>query len=206
MLSEITEEIDEDQINIQVQKDKIRKIIQHQKSLHYSSSISSSSSSSLAASCSSPSSSSRRNLLELMKGGSTSLRRLFEMEHTSLATHFEYYSGSPLIKPIPLWGSESEGEYEDPWAMIKTMHNTQFHNQSDNYDRESGLASKGSDFGNGFIGNNYKRRLTRKISFRRLPELGTWICGRFRFRIRLRRRFKLLIYCNKLRRKLQNLL
>ncbi|KAI9083774.1 hypothetical protein K1719_034242 [Acacia pycnantha] len=204
MLSEITEEIDEDQINIQVQKDKIRKLIQHQKSLYYSSS---SSSSSLAASCSSPSSSSRRNLLELMKGGSTSLRRLFEMEHTSLATHFEDYSGSPLIKPIPLWGSESEGEYEDPWAMIKTMHNTQFHNQSDDYDRESGLASKGSDFGNGFIkiGNHHKRRLTRKKSFRRLPGLGTWICGRFRFRIRLRRRFKLLIYCNKLRRKLQTL-
>ncbi|KAK4253222.1 hypothetical protein QN277_010552 [Acacia crassicarpa] len=202
MLSEITEEIDEDQINIEVQKDKIREIIEHQKSLYHSSS--------LAASCSSTSSTSQRNLLELMKGGSTSLRRLFEMEHTSLGTHFEYYSGSPLIKPIPLWGSESEGEYEDPWAMIKTMYNTQFHNQSDDYDRESGLASKGSDFGNRFvkIGNNHKHRLTRKKSFRRLPGLGTWICERFRFRsrIRLRRRFKLLIYCNKLRRKLQTML
>lgn len=205
MSSEITEETDEDGIITKFQREKIMKIIQHQKSLYHSSSLLSSSS------ATSSSSSSRRNLLELMKGGSTSLRRLFEMEHTSLGTYFEYYSGSPLIKSIPLWGSDSEREYEDPWEMIKqTMHNTQFYHQSNEVeDRESGLASKGSDiFGKGFIKprNNYMKRLTRKKSFRRLPGLGIWICGRLRFRVRFRRRLKLLIYWKKLRRKLQTLL
>lgn len=37
-----------------------------------------------------------------MRGGSTSRRRLFDMEHTSLADHFEEYSGTPVIKPFLL--------------------------------------------------------------------------------------------------------
>ena len=56
-----------------------------------------------------------RRLLEFIKGGSTSLRRLLEMEHTSLATHIEYYSDSPIIKTIYMWDSDH------PCALIKLI-------------------------------------------------------------------------------------
>lgn len=189
MLSEITEEKDEEPqwfINTEDQKEKIRRIIQHQKSLYWSS-ISSLSSSS-AASCSSFSSSHKTNsLLELMKRGSTSLRRLFDMEHTSLATHLDHYSGSPIIKPISLWDSDSEGEHQDPWALIKQIGSTHFSGT----DRESELASNGSYMDGEFgsqkrNGKTSKRKLTRKKSFRRLPGFGLWRQGRFRFQLRFR--------------------
>ncbi|KAJ6407752.1 hypothetical protein OIU84_011116 [Salix udensis] len=104
--------------NTEDQKQRIIQIIEHQKSLYWPSSSSSS------ASCSSSSSSHKSSsLLDLMKVGSTSLRRLFDMEHTSLATHFQDYSGSPITKPIPLWGSGTENEVHDPWASIRQIGN-----------------------------------------------------------------------------------
>ncbi|KAI4353287.1 hypothetical protein L6164_002249 [Bauhinia variegata] len=188
MISEITEETDEEPhwlINTEAQKEKIRQIIEYQKSLYRSSS---SSSSSAAISSSSTSSHRSSSLLELMKGGSTSLRRLFDMEHTSLATHFEFYSGSPMIKPISLWYSDSEHEFDDPWALIKQIGSTNFSGT----DRESELASMGSFMDENFDSRTRnaktrRRKLTRKKSFRRLPGFGFWLCGRYRFRLRLRR-------------------
>ncbi|KAK7395127.1 hypothetical protein VNO78_15670 [Psophocarpus tetragonolobus] len=188
MLSEITEETDEEThwfINTEEQKEKIKKIIQYQKSLYRpSSSLSYSAASS--SSISSPHKSS--TLLELMKGGSTSVRRLFDMEHTSLATHFYSYSGSPIIKPISLWESDSEREFQDPWALINQVRSTRLVGT----DRDSKLASKGSYVDVNFVSQNRhdksgKRKLTRKKSFRRLPGFGLWRCGRFRFPFRFRR-------------------
>ncbi|KAK2657089.1 hypothetical protein Ddye_010141 [Dipteronia dyeriana] len=195
MKPEITEEKDDDDEEASwitsFEKEKIRKIIEYQKSLYCSSSVSasSSSSSSAAASFSSScrgSSSSRSSLLELMKNGSTSLRRLFDMEHTSLATYFDNYSGSPITKPVPLWGSDTEDdEHYDPWASIKQ---TGF-SGNPQIDEQSNFASDGSFR----IGDQHKsmkirnRKLKRKKSFRRLPGFGLWICRGFRFKLRLRR-------------------
>lgn len=201
MVSEITEESYEEPhwfINTQDQKEKIKKIIQHQKSLYLSSSMSSS-----AASCSSLSSSHKTStsLLELMKKGSTSLRRLFDMEHTSLATHFDHYSGSPIIKPISLWDSDSEHEYRDAWSLIKKIRSTPFSETN----RESDLASKGSkgSYMDESLAQNRndkggKHKLTRKRSYRRLPGFGLWRCGRFRFLMRFRR-LRLRIFGRKFR-------
>ncbi|KAJ0087827.1 hypothetical protein Patl1_31675 [Pistacia atlantica] len=135
MKPEITEEKDDEEETCCLtgdQRDKIRRIIEYQKSIYLSSSSSSFSSSS--ASCSSFFSSRRRStLLELMKGGSTSLRRLFDMEHTSLATHFDNYSGSPIIKTIPLWGSDTDDELNyDPWANIKQIGSFQWSSETMN--------------------------------------------------------------------------
>ncbi|KAJ7961260.1 ATP-dependent Clp protease proteolytic subunit like [Quillaja saponaria] len=125
MLSEITEEKDEEApcvIHIEAQKERIsRQIMRYQKSLYWSS-LSSISLSSVAASSSSFSTSRNSStLLELMKRGNTSPRRLFDMEHTSLANNFECYSGSPIIKTITLWGSDTEHEFNDSWASIKKI-------------------------------------------------------------------------------------
>jgi len=190
MFCEITEEIDEDThwfINTEEQKEKIRNIIQYQKSL-YRSSASSSLSSSAASTSSFSSPHKSRSLLGLMKGGSTSMRRLFDMEHTSLANHFEFYTGSPITKPISLWDSDSERDFQDPWALIKEVGSTRFVGT----DRESELASKGSNVDGdlGFHNRNLdsgNRKLSRKKSFRRLPRFGLWRCGRFRFPLRFRR-------------------
>lgn len=197
MASEITEEQEEDgeeeapcTINTQAQRDKIRGIIEYQKSLYFSSS--SSSSSSLSASCSSFSSSRKSaNLLELMKEGSTSLRRLFDMEHTSLATHWKNYSGSPIIKPILLWGSDEEGRvYDDPWIGIKNI-GVGVGIDSQSGGGQSGLTSKEAfddgEFEKSRIG---KHRMARTKSFRRLPRFRN---RRFRgFRLRLRK-FRIMI-------------
>jgi hypothetical protein len=190
MSHEIIEETDEEShwfINTKDQKEKIMKIIQYQKS-QYLSTTSSSSPSLLSSAASSSSYTKSRSLLELMKGGSTSMRRLFDMEHTSLSNHFDYYSGSPIIKPISLWDSDSEREFQDPWALIKKIGSTSFYG----IDRESELASKGShmdgDFGSQNINDKKgKYILTRKKKFRRLPGLGFWRCGRFILTLRLRR-------------------
>ncbi|KAL9315356.1 hypothetical protein ACSQ67_016357 [Phaseolus vulgaris] len=190
MLSEITEEKDEDThwfINTEKQKEKIRNIIQYQKSV-YGSSTSSSLSPSAESSSSFTSPHKSRSLLGLMKGGSTSMRRLFDMEHTSLATHFDFYSGSPITKTISLWDTDSERDFQDHWALIKEVGSTPFVGT----DRESELASKGSNVDGDFVSHNMNfnsgnRKLTRKKSFRRLPRFGLWRCGRFRFPLRFRR-------------------
>lgn len=192
-VSEIIEEKNDDDdsccVDPEAQKERIRRIIEHQKSLWQSSSSSSSLSSS-AASCSSFSSSRRSgSLLSLMKVGNTSLKRLFEMEHTSLANHFDDLSGSPVIKPILLWGSETDNEHEtrDPWPSIM-----QFGPRNDSrIDRQSKFVSDGSFIeGDGFHDREVrtgKRKLTRKKAFRRLPGFGIWRCGGYRMRLRLRR-------------------
>ncbi|GMI71410.1 hypothetical protein HRI_000810300 [Hibiscus trionum] len=181
VLPEITEEQDEENpyfINSAAEKRSIRRIIQHQKSL-YRIPSSSSSASAAASTCSVSSSRRSSSLLELMKSGSTSLKRLFETEHTSLLTHFQDYSGSPLLKSIPLWGSDTDGEVEDPWADIKRI-------ASINKFQTGSLS--------GFASNddrkirNSKHRLTRKKSYRKLPG--------FRFRLRIKR-FRIMI-CGKL--------
>lgn len=173
-------------MNSDVHKESIRRIIQYQKSLYWSSSSSSSSLSSAAAS-----SISSFSLLELMKRGSTSLGRLFDMEHTSLLNHFQDYSGSPVTKSIPLWGSDTDGEAQDPcpyWEHIKQI-SAPLNNDFDTGGNvnPSDFASDGSFMDKDFSFNNRKikytnrRIFTRKKSFRRLPGF------RFRFRLRLRR-------------------
>lgn len=191
-VSEITEEDDVDQspyiINTEAQKERIRQIIDHQKSLYLSSSSSSSFSSS-AASCSSFSSSRKScSLLDLMKGGSTSLRRLFDMEHTSLETHFKDYSGSPIIKPIPLWGSdEDDGIHgSTSWTGIKPSGSTNGSDGLSEFASEGSFMENEAAFPNRRRGMN-KRRLMRTKSFRTLPGFGIWRCKGFRFRLRLRR-------------------
>lgn len=197
-VSEITEEKDEDEegsffVDQESQKERIRRIIEYQKSLYRASASSSSSSLSSSAASSSLSSSSHRtnSLIDLMKSGNTSLRRLFDMEHTSLATYFENYSGSPTIKPILLWGSDTENENYDPWQSIKQFKPT--NGNGSGIDGEDGFNSKLSSENGEYSFQNRKlrignRKLTRKRSFRRLPRLGFWRCGGFRFfRLRLRK-------------------
>lgn len=197
-VSEITEEKDEEGnsfIDTEAQKEKIRRIIEYQKSL-YSSSASSSSSSVASSTLSSSSAHKTNSLINLMRSGRTSLRRLFDMEHTSLATYFEDYSGSPLIKPIPLWGSDSENEIYDPWASI----NLSRPSNDSGLVRENYVNSECS-FGNKDFSSQKRivrtgnRKLTRKKSFRRLPRLprfGLWKCRGFIFKLRLRK-FRLVI-------------
>lgn len=188
MASEITEEEDEDGcfiIKTEAHRNKIRQIIEHQKSLYLSSSASSSCSSRAASSSSSSRTSS--SLLKLMKGGNTSLRRLFEMEHTSLATHIKEYSGSPIIKPILLWGSDTDdGICDDPWMTFKKVETVNAFNSP------YGSASEGSFIDREFTYQKSrhkcrKRKLSKTKTFRRLPRFIQWTCRGFRFRFRLRR-------------------
>ncbi|KAF9680026.1 hypothetical protein SADUNF_Sadunf06G0077300 [Salix dunnii] len=122
-----------------------------------------------------------RQIIEHQKSF-TSLRRLFDMEHTSLATHFQDYSGSPIIKPIPLLGSDTENEVHDPWASIRQIRTF----SEPESDEPSKLAS-GSCRDDEFVSKDKKaksRKLTRKKSFRTLPGFRVW---RFSFRLRLKR-------------------
>ncbi|KAJ4704471.1 ATP-dependent Clp protease proteolytic subunit like [Melia azedarach] len=193
MKSEITEVKDDDGEIVwltRAQMEKIRRIIEHQKYLCWSSSSSSSQLSSSAScsyffSCQKSSS-----LLQLMKGGSTWLRRLFDMEHTSLSIYFDKYSGSPEIKPIPLWGSDTADEQVyDPWASIKQIGRPSCDLGNVGL---SNFASDGS-FRNEEFGSKHKkgkinhRKLKRKKQFRRLPGFGFWRFRGFRFRVRLRK-------------------
>ncbi|KAJ4831332.1 hypothetical protein Tsubulata_033711 [Turnera subulata] len=195
MISEITEEKDEETspfINAEDQKERIRRIIEHQKSLYSSSSSSSSILSASLASCSSFTSSHRSSsttLLELMKGGSTSLRRLFDMEHTPLGTHLQDYSGSPLIKPILLWGSDDDDqEVQDPWESIRSFGNF---NDPDEIDGAASRFASDDDDDDDRIRDRVivvrRPKLTRKKSFRRLPGFHIWRHKRFRFKFRLKR-------------------
>ena len=191
-ISEITEEKDEE-APLFINKERIRQILEYQKSLYLSSTSSSLyfsvPSAPSAPSCSSFSSSWKSNsLIELMKGGNTSLRRLFDMEHTSLANFFEDYSGSPMTKTIPLWGSDTDDEIHDPWASIKQFEPT----KNSGTNGQTKLATEGSfmdkdfGFGNRKVNvNNHK--LTRKKSFRILPGFGLWRCRGFRFKLKLKR-------------------
>ncbi|PIN25034.1 hypothetical protein CDL12_02221 [Handroanthus impetiginosus] len=127
MASEITEEQDENHFCIkdkEAEKLRIRQLIDYQKSLYLSSSASSSFSSAAASTSSftSPRKSRSSSLLDLMKGGSTSLGRLFDMEHTSLGDYLKDYSVSPIIKPVFLWGSDTDNDlHDDPWSEIRQI-------------------------------------------------------------------------------------
>lgn len=182
-ISEITEEGDEEAPRFldKDQKKSIRRILAHQKYLYCSSSSSSTSalSSSSAGFSSLSSSWKSSSLLDLMKGRSTSLRRLFVMEHTSSATYVEESSGSPMINPIPLWGSDSDCEHFGPTNESVT-------------DGQTKLSSEGSFLDGEYVPGNRKvkfssRSLTRKESFGRLPGFGLWRCRGYRFSFRLKR-------------------
>ena len=201
-LSEITEDKDDDDVNsfvdAETQRERIRKIIEYQKSLD--SSLASSSSSSYSkpssASCCSLRSSVRKSksLFDLMRSGSTSLRRLFDMEHTSLATYFEDYSGSPVIKPIFLWESDAENEMQDPWEAVITH----FRPATDAGTHEADRFSSKFSFVDEDLSSRKRKlrignyKLTRKKSFRKLPRFGLWICKGFRFRLRLRKKLRIV--------------
>ena len=201
-LSEITEDKDDDDVNsfvdAETQRERIRKIIEYQKSLD--SSLASSSSSSYSkpssASCCSLRSSVRKSksLFDLMRSGSTSLRRLFDMEHTSLATYFEDYSGSPVIKPIFLWESDAENEMRDPWEAVITH----FRLATDAGTHEADRFSSKFSFVDEDLSSRKRKlrignyKLTRKKSFRKLPRFGLWICKGFRFGLRLRKKLRIV--------------
>ena len=123
MASEITGERDEEPsciIDAETRELNIRRIIEYQKSL-YCSSSSSSSFSTVGASFSFSSPRKSSSFLDLIKEGSTSLRRLFDKEHKSLENYLKDYSGSPIIKRILLWGSDTDDgvRHDDPWMCIK---------------------------------------------------------------------------------------
>uniref|UniRef100_A0A7N1A9Y5 Uncharacterized protein n=1 Tax=Kalanchoe fedtschenkoi TaxID=63787 RepID=A0A7N1A9Y5_KALFE len=212
MSSQITEEEDDAEapcvgINTEAQKERIRKIIQRQRCQY----MCSASFHTPPIKCTALSFC-RRNgsLLELMKLGSASLRRLFDMEHTSLATHFSQYSGSPLTKPILLWGSDSDDGASDPWEWIKrsvaekdfqrvTRSGFSFSGQC----VSNGVRNHGGkgEAGRGFhVTKRTSLKLARTKSFRRLPKLGVWIWRRLRFRLR----FRIVICDGKLRRNISN--
>lgn len=125
------------------------------------------------------------------------MRRLFDMEHTSLATHWKDYSGSPIIKPILLWGSDEEGRvYDDPWIGIKNIGvgvGLGLGLDSQSGGGQSGLISK-EGFNDGEFEKSRisKHRLSRTKSFRRLPRFRKWRFRGFRLRLRLRR-FRIMI-------------
>ncbi|KAI3750502.1 hypothetical protein L2E82_21141 [Cichorium intybus] len=191
MASEITEEDDEDSYflhNIDAQKEKIRRLIKHQKNLYQSSSSSSSSyySSSTGvtarSSCSSFDRNRSKRLLNLMKKGSTSLRRLFDMEHTSLANHFDFYSCSPETKTIPLWGSDSDDAFhDDPWMGITKLANRTIQQHHEIEKHQEYEEQKEYVLGN--------QKLARKKSLRKLPSFYKFRF-RFPFRFRLKPRLR----------------
>lgn len=99
MILDVTEE-DEDEtpeiIDPEVQKQRIRQIIEYQKSICMAYSLSSS-----VATCSLlPSSQKGKSLLELIEGRRFSLGRLFEMD---------------------LWDNDSEDKFHDPWMFIRQI-------------------------------------------------------------------------------------
>ncbi|KAL7133934.1 hypothetical protein ABFS83_12G172800 [Erythranthe nasuta] len=185
MSSEITP--DEHQHKKEEERLRIMQIIRHQKSIYLSSSSSSSFSSDAASSKTSCSSSSS-SLLDLMKEGNTSLRRLFDMEHTSLATYFNDYSVSPIIKPILLWGSEDDTDsdrniHDDPWSEFRQKFRDD--RGVSNHDHFSTRDTKSQ---------KQQKVLVRTKSYKRLPRFRFWrSCGRFKFRLRLIRKIRLLI-------------
>ncbi|ERN09756.1 hypothetical protein AMTRI_Chr08g202020 [Amborella trichopoda] len=206
-MSEITDE--DGNMDSEAQKNMIRRIIQYQKLLYLSSSAasSSSSSSSLSASASSSLSSSfsslsqrRLTLLELMKARNGSLKRLFSMEHTSLSKHFNDYSGSPVIKPLYLWESDTDESIPEPalpWPAeekfrVESVERGEAIDRAQYILKEEGRernddTSKVPDFSRPRFGN--RRTLTRKKSYRALPRFSRWRWRGFRLRLRRLRIF-----------------
>ncbi|CAH1445936.1 unnamed protein product [Lactuca virosa] len=196
MASEITEEDDNEDSyflhNRDAQKEKIRQLIKHQKNHYQSTSSSSSSSTSTGAasrsSCSSFDQNQSRKLLNLMKKGSTSLRRLFDMEHTSLANHFDFYCCSPETKTIPLWGSDSDDAiHDDPWMGI-TKNSSRFIQQHQELEKHQEHENEHKEYQ---LGN---QKLTRKKSFSKFSSFYKFRF-RFPFRFRLKPRLR---FCSRI--------
>lgn len=170
MSLEITEDDDEENPSTnELKKERIKRIIEYQKSIYYSSSLSGNTS------AESSSAHQSNRLMELMESGNTSLRRLFDMEDTRLANHLKDYYGYP---PVTEWESNRENEDDDPWLTINEL--TQ---------RDSAIEthSMNNQVGPNTSGKQRARnlKLTRKKSFKRLP--GLWSCTIFRFRFRIKR-------------------
>ncbi|KAK4396135.1 Auxin transporter-like protein 2 [Sesamum angolense] len=141
-------------------------------------------------------------LLDLMREGSTSLRRLFDMEHTSLGNYFKDYTVSPIIKPVLLWGSDSDtGVHDDPWAELKIIRGSF---DSRNGHQNGILSSQGSFNDEGHMQHGIslitrRRKLIRTKSYKSLPRFSFWRCGvGFKFRLRLIRRLRIMIRGKKL--------
>jgi len=219
-MGEITQEEEDDESHVrvdpQVQKERIRKIISHQKSLYLSNSspLISDSNSSASSRRSSSSSSNRSSLLELMKVGGMSLGRLFDMEHTSLAAHLKDYSASPITRPIFLWGTDSCEDdhlayaYAYAWSPLKLLRRSSSSSSCCN----SGLILEPE--GEGIFAKEHysspppplmkkkkkesigsrQQRLTRKRSYKALPRFRIWRrCKGFRLLFKLRLRLKIVI-------------
>ncbi|KAL2229539.1 UNVERIFIED_CONTAM: hypothetical protein Sindi_1933600 [Sesamum indicum] len=172
----------------QVDKTRIRQIIDYQKSLYLSSSSSSSFSSAAASTSAFTSPRNRSSLLDLMKDGSTSLRRLFDMEHTSLGNYFKDYCVSPIVKPVLLWGSDSDNDaHDDPWAEIKQIGGA-LRSRIGVQDRllfTQGSFNDDQHFvQHGKREQTRRRKLIRTKTYKRLPRFSLWRCGGFRFRLR----------------------
>lgn len=197
MASKITEENENHSCVGAKEAEKIRQIIDHQKSLYLSSLSSSSFSSAVAASSTSSFSSSRKisSLLGLMKEGSTSLRRLFDMEHTSLGNYLKDYSVSTIIRPSLLWGSDTHNDiHDDPWTELKQIEDA-FDSEIEHQDGV--LASQGSFNDEDFMQHDIRlktrrRKLIRTKSYKSLPRFSLWRCGKFNFRLRLIRNLRIM--------------
>ncbi|GFP94378.1 hypothetical protein PHJA_001582200 [Phtheirospermum japonicum] len=163
--------------------EKIRQIINYQKTLYRLSSLSSSS-------FSSPRKSS--SLLNLMKEGSTSLRRLFDMERISLGNYLKDYSVSPIIRPIFLWGSESDEDiiHDDPWAEMKQNGGTFGTRNYDDHQDDGDFMKHNKSISL----KTRKRKLIRTKSYKSLPRFSSWRCGVFRFRLKFTRRLRIRIW------------
>ncbi|KAH6798374.1 hypothetical protein C2S51_034858 [Perilla frutescens var. frutescens] len=124
-----------------------------------------------------------------MREGSAPLRRLFNMEHTSLEKYFKEYSGSPLIRPILMWGTDSDDDevHDDPWAGVKQIRGGFGSRFGED---ECKLSPQGSGKK---MGKPCRRNLYRTKSYKRLPGVGFWRCGRFRFKLRLFKKLRVLI-------------
>lgn len=202
MASEITEEDEEENPcrieDRKLEKARIMQIIQYQKSLYFSSS-SSSSFSSAAATNSSSFTSPRKSstLLDLMKGGSTSLGRLFDMEHTSLGNYLKDYSASPVIKPILLWGSDSDVDiHDDPWAGMKRIggeFGSRNHGDQQQEVAEGIVCKEDGILQHEGRKRRVKKRLIRTVSYRKLPRISFWRCGRFKIKLKFIRRLRIMI-------------
>lgn len=99
------------------------------------------------------------------------------MEHTSLSSHFQDYSGSPIIKPHLLWGSDSDPDHDpDPWSSIQ--------NHQQQKDAKGSFMTKQEIVGIKKKQRFGKHKLKRKKSFRKLPRFrfNLWRWGGFRLR------------------------
>ncbi|KAJ9694954.1 hypothetical protein PVL29_010441 [Vitis rotundifolia] len=95
------------------------------------------------------------------------------MEHTGLATHWQDFNGSPMIKPISSWDNDRDDRFHDPWMSIR-----QIGPSRDLGPDEFGLENRETRI--------MTRKLSRTKSFGRLPGFGSCICRGFWFKLKSR--------------------